>query len=181
MTRLAGSLPWILVRVPCLRTLEVSGGCFSVVLGTLVVTRQFVGDSIICWSPNEFNSQWQQYVDAYCWVMNTEYLPLDSHHSILLDGYAPQPIKYYQWTPLILFGQGQQLLQTRLLLLGNHKNGTHKNISLFKIVIFANTTLKVFHFLCQSSSHYVIKYSTKNDPNLQEKSRRLHQSFRSHF
>ena len=78
-----------------------------VVLGTLVVTRQFVGESIICWSPNEFNSQWQQYVDSYCWVMNTNYLPLTSHHDAIIDGYAPRLIRYYQWTPLILFTQGQ--------------------------------------------------------------------------
>ena len=56
-----------------------------------------------------------------------------------------------------------------------------KHFSLFEIVIFANKTLKIVHFLCQSSSHYVIKSSTKNDPNLQKKCRRIYQSFRSHF
>ncbi|XP_063718465.1 innexin unc-9-like, partial [Symsagittifera roscoffensis] len=85
------------------------------VLGTLVVTRQFVGESIICWSPNEFNSQWQQYVDSYCWVMNTNYLPLTSHHDAIIDGYAPRLIRYYQWTPLILFTQALLFLVPNFL------------------------------------------------------------------
>ena len=53
--------------------------------------------------------------------------------------------------------------------------------SLFKIVIYVNKTLIISHFLCQSTSHYVITSSTKNDPNLQRKCRRIYQSFRSHF
>ena len=44
---------------------------------------------------------------------------------------------------------------------------------LFKIVIFVNKTLIIFHFLCQSSTHYVIKSLTKNDPNFQEMSKNL--------
>ena len=68
------------------------------------------------------------------------------------------------------------------ILLGEpKKNGLHKIFTLLKIVIFVNKTLKIVRFLCQSSSHYVIKSPTKNDPNLQKKCRRLHKSFRSHF
>ena len=42
------------------------------------------------------------------------------------------------------------------------------SISLFKIVIIVNKTLIIFHFLCQSPSHYVMISSTKNDPNFQK-------------
>ena len=52
--------------------------------------------------------------------------------------------------------------------LGEAKNGMHKKYSLCEIVIFVNNTLIIFHFLCQSSSHYVLSSSTKNDPNLQK-------------
>ena len=58
------------------------------------------------------------------------------------------------------------------IILGEQKTERTK-YSLFKIVIhvFVNKTLIIFHFLCQSSSHYVIKSSTKNGPNLRKKCR----------
>ena len=55
------------------------------------------------------------------------------------------------------------------------------NNCVFKTVTFANKTLIISHFLCQSSSHYVIKSSTKNVSNIQKRSRHLYKSFRSHF
>ena len=45
-------------------------------------------------------------------------------------------------------------------------------ISLFENVIFENKTLKNFHFLCQSSSHYATKFS-KHDPNFQKNCRQF--------
>ena len=47
--------------------------------------------------------------------------------------------------------------------------------------IFVNKTPIIFHFVCQSSSNYVIETSTKNDSNLQKKCIRHYQSFCSHF
>ncbi|XP_075242598.1 innexin unc-9-like isoform X1 [Convolutriloba macropyga] len=76
-----------------------------IVLGILVTTRQFVGDAIVCFTPHEFDGQRSAYADAYCWVSNTYYLPLDSHHDEQIDQIAPRRILYYQWTPLILFLQ----------------------------------------------------------------------------
>ncbi len=76
-----------------------------IVLGVLVTTRQFVGDAIVCFTPHEFDSQRSAYADAYCWVSNTYYLPLDSHHDPSIDLRQPRKILYYQWTPLILFLQ----------------------------------------------------------------------------
>ena len=70
------------------------------------------GDSIICWSPNNFNSQWVAYSDAFCWVSNTFYAPLNTHHDPTLDRYDAAvkkykhfELQYYQWVPLILFLQ----------------------------------------------------------------------------
>ena len=53
--------------------------------------------------------------------------------------------------------------------------------SVFKIVIFVNKTLIIFHFLGELFSHCVIKCSTKNSSNLQKKSRHPYQLFRSHL
>ena len=46
--------------------------------------------------------------------------------------------------------------------------------SLFKIVIFVNKTLKIVHFLCQLSSHRVIKSSAKNALNFKKKCRHMY-------
>ena len=52
------------------------------------------------------------------------------------------------------------------LVLGEPKKSEPTKYSLFKMVTLVNKTVIIFHFLCHSSSHYVIKSSTENDPNL---------------
>ncbi|XP_063714954.1 innexin unc-9-like [Symsagittifera roscoffensis] len=84
-------------------------------LGALVTTRQFVGESIVCWSPNNFNQQWIKYSDAFCWVSNTFNAPLDTHHAPHLDKYEAVELHYYQWVPLILFLMALTFLFPHLL------------------------------------------------------------------
>ena len=42
-----------------------------------VMTSQYVGDPIHCWTPAEFEGAWVAYAKSYCWIKNTYFLPIN--------------------------------------------------------------------------------------------------------
>jgi len=78
-----------------------------VVFAVVVSMQQFVGDPIICWAPQHFTDNHLSYVNAYCWVRNTYYLPFNDEipaENELDSDTGKQTIPYYQWIPFILLG-----------------------------------------------------------------------------
>jgi len=77
------------------------------VFAGVVGMNQYVGDPIACWMPQHFTGSHSKYTDAYCWVRNTYYLPMEDE--IPADNYEEQSQKktlpYYQWVSFILIGQ----------------------------------------------------------------------------
>ncbi|CAD5112293.1 DgyrCDS1522 [Dimorphilus gyrociliatus] len=78
-----------------------------IVAFAIVVSGQqyFIGKPLNCWEPKHFTGSHVKYMNSYCWVRNTYYLPFDE--------YIPRPdevgprkvLPYYQWIPFIMLGQ----------------------------------------------------------------------------
>ncbi|XP_075246000.1 innexin unc-9-like [Convolutriloba macropyga] len=73
-----------------------------ILFATFTTMRMFVGDTIKCWTENDFTLQKNQYTDNMCWVSNTYYLPQRTMpYQGKMDG-TDEEIVYYQWTAIIL-------------------------------------------------------------------------------
>ncbi|XP_023933039.1 innexin unc-9 [Lingula anatina] len=60
-------------------------------------------NAIICWVPGEFEDSHKNYVDNYCWIQNTYYIPFNER---IPDSSLPrQHVSYYQWVPIFLLIQ----------------------------------------------------------------------------
>ncbi|CAJ0936800.1 unnamed protein product, partial [Mesorhabditis belari] len=71
----------------------------------LLLSGQFFGDAITCWLPHQFTKDWIAFVNQYCFVHGTYFVPLDQELSHDENERRKQPITYYQWVPYILAGQ----------------------------------------------------------------------------
>jgi len=80
---------------------------FAISLGA----QMYVGSPITCWCDKHFTGDWVAYANAYCWVKNTYYVPLeeDLPNQVYEDTEIADDKKdyviYYQWMPFILLGQ----------------------------------------------------------------------------
>ncbi|KAF8373534.1 inx-6 [Pristionchus pacificus] len=70
----------------------------SVLLGS----SHFWGDPITCWTPAQFTKQWSDFVNQYCYVHGTYFVPLDQELTHDETERRKNEINYYQWVPYIL-------------------------------------------------------------------------------
>ena len=93
----------------------------TVFAGFLIITH-IVRDPIKCWAPVHFADSHRSYMDSYCWVKNTYYLPW---HDRIPHQYEDRKyIIYYQWLPFILLGQAMMFYAPTILWHGlNSKAG----------------------------------------------------------
>lgn len=75
-----------------------------IVTFAIVVSGQqyFIGKPLNCWEPKHFTGSHRKYMNAFCWVNNTFYLPFEQRIGAANDG---KVLPYYQWIPFILLGQ----------------------------------------------------------------------------
>jgi hypothetical protein len=78
--------------------------CALLVLMSVVVSlRQYLGDPVHCWCPEQCASNHETYANLYCWVEDTYYVPF---WEPMVQPQEPRAmISYYQWTPLIFLFQ----------------------------------------------------------------------------
>lgn len=99
-----------------------------VIFALLVTARQYVGDPIRCWCPNEFSGEKIQYVNHICWVTGTYYIPLDQEIPSNLDTRKEKKLSYYQWVPSILLIEALLFYIPRMVWrLGNGRTGIDVN------------------------------------------------------
>lgn len=71
----------------------------------LVTLKQFVGKPIYCWCPAEFTGAFEGYVNHFCWIRNTYFIPLSDVIPKEQRDKGQNEITYYQWVPVILLLQ----------------------------------------------------------------------------
>ena len=71
----------------------------------IVSTKQLVSYPIHCWCPAEFTGAFEAYINNYCWIKNTYYIPPAEGIPLDVTKRHTEEITYYQWVPLILLLQ----------------------------------------------------------------------------
>ncbi len=75
-----------------------------VLFAVLVSARQYMGEPIHCWCPEQCANNHEKYANIYCWVSDTYYVAVDEEMP-QNDQEPKRRITYYQWVPLILISQ----------------------------------------------------------------------------
>ncbi|VDD88204.1 unnamed protein product [Enterobius vermicularis] len=61
------------------------------------------GDALSCWTPQQFRRGWDQYVNDFCLVENTYFLPLENASlPEKIETRENGKLPYYQWVPFVL-------------------------------------------------------------------------------
>jgi len=50
-----------------------------ILMAILVSMRQYLGEAIHCWCPEQCASNHEKYANMYCWVDDTYYVPMDEN------------------------------------------------------------------------------------------------------
>lgn len=90
------------------RIYQVNCRYFVVVLVVFAIgisIRHVVGVTIKCWCPAELRRFQVEYVDSYCWVSNTYYVPFKGPIPEDPLDREQEELPYYQWVPIILIFQ----------------------------------------------------------------------------
>jgi hypothetical protein len=64
--------------------------------------KTFLGDPLQCWVPAQFKGAWEQYVENYCFVENTYWVPMERDLPNDIGERDRQELSYYQWVPFVL-------------------------------------------------------------------------------
>ncbi|XGW19222.1 hypothetical protein V3C99_003226, partial [Haemonchus contortus] len=64
--------------------------------------KNYVGEPMQCWVPNQWTGTWEDFSESYCFVENTYFVPMN--HSNLPPAHTREgrEMIYYQWVPFIL-------------------------------------------------------------------------------
>ncbi|KAJ1346431.1 hypothetical protein KIN20_001209 [Parelaphostrongylus tenuis] len=71
--------------------------CLLALSSVLLLSSHFMGDPITCWTPAQFTKQWSDFVNQYCYVHGTYFVPLNESLPFLDAQRRKVPINYYQW------------------------------------------------------------------------------------
>ncbi|KAK0399836.1 hypothetical protein QR680_003239 [Steinernema hermaphroditum] len=93
---------------------RVTVGLLAVSAAVLLSTH-FWGSPINCWSPAQFTSTWIEFVNQYCYVHGTYFVPFDEELPYDDKDRRKVPINYYQWVPYILACQALLFYLPRLV------------------------------------------------------------------
>ncbi|CAI5447921.1 unnamed protein product [Caenorhabditis angaria] len=76
--------------------------CILAVSSGLLMSTHFIGDPITCWTPAQFTKQWVDFVNQYCFVHGTYFVPLNEQLAFDDEERKKVTIQYYQWVPYVL-------------------------------------------------------------------------------
>ena len=84
------------------------------ILASVVGVRQWCGDAIHCWCPEQCASNHELYSNLMCWVDDTYYVPFFDKMPQQDEG-RDRKITYYQWVPIILVLQATMFVAPRVV------------------------------------------------------------------
>ena len=68
-----------------------------------IAAKQYVGEPLQCWVPAQFKGGWEQYVENYCFVENTYFVPMSDNLPDAPEEREERELQYYQWCVLFSF------------------------------------------------------------------------------
>ncbi|CAJ0575381.1 unnamed protein product, partial [Mesorhabditis spiculigera] len=75
-------------------------------LATTLFLKNYVGDPLQCWRPAQWSGQWEKFAEAYCFVENTYFVPMNETNLPPVHTREDKEMIYYQWVPFILLLMG---------------------------------------------------------------------------
>ncbi|KAJ1355900.1 hypothetical protein KIN20_013471 [Parelaphostrongylus tenuis] len=64
--------------------------------------KNYVGEPIQCWVPNQWTGVWEVFSESYCFVENTYFVPMNDSNMPAAHTREGREMIYYQWVPFIL-------------------------------------------------------------------------------
>ncbi|CAJ0565216.1 unnamed protein product, partial [Mesorhabditis spiculigera] len=77
--------------------------------------KNYVGESVNCWANNEILGAWEEYIETYCLIENTYFVPMNDSNLPVQGQRQTHEMVYYQWVPFILLGMSLFLYLPRYL------------------------------------------------------------------
>ncbi|KAL6730245.1 hypothetical protein Aduo_001229 [Ancylostoma duodenale] len=64
--------------------------------------KNYVGEPMQCWVPNQWTGMWEAFAESYCFVENTYFVPMNQSNLPAAHTREGREMIYYQWVPFIL-------------------------------------------------------------------------------
>ncbi|KAK6019349.1 Innexin [Ostertagia ostertagi] len=64
--------------------------------------KNYVGEPMQCWVPNQWTAVWEVFSESYCFVENTYFVPMNQSNLPAAHTREGREMIYYQWVPFIL-------------------------------------------------------------------------------
>lgn len=72
------------------------------VLAAILLSTHYWGEPIACWAPAQFTKEWVAFVNHYCYVHGTYFVPFTKPLAWDEEQRRSVPVNYYQWVRIIL-------------------------------------------------------------------------------
>uniref|UniRef100_F1L5G5 Innexin n=1 Tax=Ascaris suum TaxID=6253 RepID=F1L5G5_ASCSU len=89
--------------------------CVLALTSAFLVSTHIWGEPITCWTPAQFTKAWTDFVNQYCYVHGTYFVPLDKGLDFDATERRRFPITYYQWVPYVMAVQALLYYLPRLI------------------------------------------------------------------
>uniref|UniRef100_A0A915CRN6 Innexin n=1 Tax=Ditylenchus dipsaci TaxID=166011 RepID=A0A915CRN6_9BILA len=71
----------------------------------IISAKQYGGTPIECWVNPHSRESMEEYIESFCWIQNTYWVPMYEHIPDSHEAREEQQIGYYQWVPFILIAE----------------------------------------------------------------------------
>ncbi|VDK43162.1 unnamed protein product [Anisakis simplex] len=89
--------------------------CILALTAGFLMSTHIWGEPITCWTPAQFTKGWTDFVNQYCYIHGTYFVPLDEELDFNAAERRRFTITYYQWVPYVLAVQAVLYYMPRLM------------------------------------------------------------------